>query len=727
MSTKEKLVALWAANKKVVLIALAGAVVIGGAAGVGYNVRKNNLEKADTMFTQKADDGNNSANQSVTETAPAEEEIASFKDKDKDLNSLTLTPIFNDDGYQIIAGYILEAFDKKGNQLTAEQYPLLHSVVSATRNGNNGMVVLDAEKNLIPMETLANENGDLLAIKDVMDLDGDKDMDEYFKLVHTTDANGLKKVLIEYTNVEVKTDKDDNKVVVADDKEIAAEVVDKDNKTVAKKEEKNKNKNEAAKQKAEKEQEKNKDRNPSTTTTVQSPSTTLPSGDNSATTTTAKAEASSTTQKADDTTKPASNDPTTTTKPASNDIAIVLKKNSQAECDSKNVEITKAQVLIKAEGDYVITSDTDDLWRGCIKVQVPSKSKTSIKFRDVDISYDTENIIQIINTDIDESSRKFLDTEVDAKPGANEQTFDDMFADFSDIDTADVPEVTISFPEGTKSTFKCNSNKLTGVLYNESKLKIKGKGEALFESIRNSNNCVCSTKSITIENCSVSLVTANSTVPEKIATNTGAAKGIFSYGRVTVESGELKIRSNGDAIRCSRFFAKGGKMDIVSSACDAFDVDSEIEITGGTVNATALKKSCFKVRAVNNNGGEYTSKGGKVFTFKIAGGTVIGEGAKCTAVQKASTQPSIRTYIGQYRAADKNTKKQIFFPGVAREISIKSGKTTVKSSVNKCTTFLYSSSSLSAENGKYKMFTSAIPEDKGDVVFTGKVGEAFHE
>lgn len=743
MSTKEKLIALWAGNKKVILILVAGAVVIGGAAGVGYNYSKNNSKKADTMFTQKADNGDKSAEQGETELAPpAEEEIVSFKDKDKDLNSITLTPIFNDDGIQIIAGYILEAFDKNGNKLTAEQYPLLGSVVSATRNGNNGMVVVDADKNMIPMETLSNESGDLIAIKDVMDLDGDKDMDEYFKLVHTVDANGIKKILIEYTNVEVKTDEDDNKVVISDGTQIKAEVVDKDNKNVANKEQQEVKKNESTKEKVKKEQDKNPtSKNDKTTTSANT--TTLPGAkdDESTTkpgaTTTTKAPSkpggTTTTTKPTEPTKPEQ-----TTAPDDNDIAIVLKENSQAECKSSGVEIDTTGLIMKdtvititEPGDYVFTSEikNNNPWRGSIQVKVPSNSKTSIKFRGVNIINDTENIIRIINTDANEDMRnKFLDTEVETKYGENEPTFDDLFANFSDLDTEDVPEVTLSFPVGTSNTFKTDSKKVTGVLYNESKLKIKGNGEVLFESTKNYNNCICSTKSITIENCTVTLRTANCNVPDKIAASNGAAKGIFSYGRVTVESGTLDIKSNGDAIRCSRFFAKGGTMNIVSSACDAFDVDSEIKISDGVVNAIALKKSCFKVRAVNNNGGEYSNKSGtKDYTFKITGGTVVGEGSKSTLPQQSSTQPSIRTYIGQYRAAEKNSKKQLFFPGVQRNISIMSGKKTIKSSANKCTTFLYSSSSLNAEDGKYKMFTSVIPEGRGDVHFTGNVGEAFYE
>ncbi len=602
-----------------------------------------------------------------SETLPAvklEKEIVSFTDKDKNENTIKCSPVYDSDGETVIAGYILTVTDKNKKELTAKEFPLLNSLVKAENKGNSARIVYDEKSELIPIESYADEKGNIIAIKDALDLDGDKNVEEYLRVTQKKDANGVKKVIVEYVNVEVKKEKD--KIIVIDgDKKTVVKIVDAKNEEVAKKE-----KQDVEKNKIVVEDDKKSTTKKNTTTT--------------------------TTKKHDD------NSPTdpATTEPEDTDISIVLKKNSKADCSSDKVDIETAEVTIHDEGDYVITSETD-LWHGRIVVKLPNTAKCSIKFKDVNIDYNKPNVIRIIDTSIT-NDRTFLETEA----ASSDDFIDDELLNVSENDHA--PNVSISFPEGTSSKFVSTANSYTGVMYNESKLDIKGNGSVLFESKQNSDNCICSTKSITIKNCSVNLLTAQNNNPSKLAAGNGAAKGIFSYNKVTVESGSLNVKVNGDGVRCSRFICEGGSVDVTSSACDAFDTDNEITISGGSVKAMATEKSVFKVRRVNAG----KQKEGKNHTFDINGGTVIGIGKKSTPVQTSSKQASLNASI-------RSTHPEKTY-GTRGNIEIKSGSTTVCKADTAVTTLIYSSGSISSS----KSYAMTANSHSADFAFNGKVGTA---
>lgn len=607
-----------------------------------------------------------------TETLPAikpSEEIVSFTSEDKDSNEITCSPIYDADGESVIAGYILSVKDKNGKDLTAKEFPLLNSIVKALPKDKSAEISFDQDGKLVSIESFANEKGDIIAIKDVLDLDGDKNVNEYLRVTKKADGNGLTKVMVEYINVQVKKEK--GQIVVIDgDKKVVVKTVDSENKEVAKKEEQEVKKNEIAK----------KDAKTSTSTTKKNTeSTTKKKTDNK-----------------DDNKESTTNSTTALEK---TDIDIVLLKNSKAECKSSNVDIENAKVTIHEEGDYLITSQTDD-WHGKIVVKLPNTAECSIRFEDVKISYDQGNIIQIQDTSID-TDRTFIETEA----VSSDDVVDNELLSISENDHA--PNVSLSFPEGTRSEFISSANSYTGVLYNESKLTIKGNGSVKFESIRNRDNCICSTKSITIKNCAVSLITANNMSTEKPAGN-GSGKGIFSYNKVTVDSGSLTAKVNGDGIRCSRFICNGGTVDVKSSACDAFDTDNEITINGGSVTAYATEKSVFKVRRVNAG----KQKEGKNHTFDINGGTVFGAGKKSTPVQSSSTQASLNASI-------RSTDPQKTY-GTRGVISIKNNGTEIASSSVSVTTLIYSSGSVS----KTKAYKMTANSHSADFAFNGKVGTA---
>lgn len=368
------------------------------------------------------------------------------------------------------------------------------------------------------------------------------------------------------------------------------------------------------------------------------------------------------------------------TEPEKTYINIVLLKNRKAKCSSPNVSLATGEVLIEKAGDYRITQDTGkDAWHGQIIVRLKNTEKAELRFENVNIQNNTKNIIQLIDKSI-KTNRSFLETE--------SATAEDEIQEIADNDSA--PNIDLSFPEGTKSYFSTSANSVTGVVYNESKLEIKGHGNVTFESIKNANNCICSTKSITVKNVSVNLVTAQHNNTSSMASNTGAARGIYSYNKVNLESGSISIQSNGDGIRCDKFFAYGGTANITSSACDGIDADDCIVISGGTITSTALEKSSFKVRRINNT--ENGAAKGRVRdgndTFAIHGGIVKGESKRITTVQTASKQPSITCKIVKPGRGTDAAATESKVPAI---ITIKELK---KSSTNKCTKFLYSSSAV---------------------------------
>lgn len=262
-------------------------------------------------------------------------------------------------------------------------------------------------------------------------------------------------------------------------------------------------------------------------------------------------------------------------------VKIVLEENRRASCSSKNVEIESGIVTIKKGGDYRISSSTKT-WHGQIVLKLKETESAEIAFENVTISNDSKNILRIINTS-NTSDRSFIEAETE--PDTKE---DNKIEEIADYENA--PKVSISFPQGTSSSFTTSANSVTGIIYNESKLTIKGRGSvSISGGSKNANNCICSTKGLTIKNVSINLTTAAHESTSNLAKTSGSAKGIFSYSKVNLESGKLTIRSNGDGIRCDSFNATGGILDLKSSACDGIDADDQIIISDGDIKSIALK------------------------------------------------------------------------------------------------------------------------------------------
>lgn len=577
---------------------------------------------------------------------------------DSDNNKLTVVPVFDRDGVTVIGGYVESAVDSQGNALEASAFELIGQVIALSKNEAGNVVILYDENNsIVTMHALFDEEGNIIALLDVTDVDKDGDKEEYFQVLSQIDIQD---------NLFIKLDTDENgnliNVTVEQEEDGTTAVVQQDGKKVTVAQDK-----------------------PNSSSTASGNDTNASKRENH----------------------------------------IILGKNSTAKTTAKSgVSISEGLVKITEAKNYVVTSDTKE-WHGRIVVTLPNTAECEIRFENVNISYNKGNILQIQDSSI-ETERTFLETEVEATDSMD----DAIIKQIAESNMA--PNVDLVFPTGTSSTFHSTANSYTGVIYNESKLTLKGNGSLTVESRTNADNCLCSTKSVTIKNLTLDMTTAANTSTHKLAAASGSAKGIFSYGKVTIESGNVNIKTNGDAIRCDDFYCKGGVASIVSSACDAVDTDDRIHISGGNITCIALEKSAYKVRRVNNtvNGVEDTNLIVRLDEnkqirdyFKITAGTVVGESKKLTEVTIAD-QANILAKIKKITSApstdgamsaDDSSRRQI--------ITIKnSSGALVKSSQNKCTKFLYSSYSLS-EKEKY----TAVGDSNttpAEVDWGTKIGEA---
>lgn len=577
------------------------------------------------------------------------EEISFYDATDSKGNSLKLSPIYDKDGKTVVAAYIITAFDKDAKPLDAKEYPLLNSVVAAASGEKSISLTENAEKQLIKIETYADANGNIIAIQDINDINKNNNKTEFIKLTKQTNDKGSVHYLLTNEVIEIKEEKG-KKVAVENGKKTEVKKVDSSNKTVAKKTEKDT---------ASTSEKKDIDKKQSTT------------------------------KKGDSSGGDSSGSQTAEEKTYMN---IVLKKNGKASSSAAGVECNQNEVIINNPGDYKITSETD-VWHGGIKVKLKNDEEAELRFEDVNISYNKGNIVQLID-ESDNSDRSFIEAEATAGTVA-----DDAIEELSERTSA--PNVSLAFPTGTTSTFENTANVYTGVIYNEAKLTFKGNGKVNLKSAVNSNNVISSSKAITVKNVSMYLETAAAGVTSKL----GGAKGIFSYGKVNLESGSLTINSNGDAIRCDEYNQIGGTANIISSACDGIDADDLISISGGTIKVKAYEKTSLKVRRVNNQDRleSYEAAGqsvassfkktcireGKSDGFEINGGTVICESYKVSTPRKSKQKVIICKASKLVKGSAEESKKAVKWKidGVA-------------SSENSSVKYFYSSSKVTQKEYK---------------------------
>ena len=516
--------------------------------------------------------------------------------KDEQGNTLTLVPVYNADGTKIFAGYIEKVTDKNGKELDEKAYPALKSVIAVdVDEEDNFPIRYTADKKFVTIPALSDEKGNIIALQDTIDLDGDKDTAEYFKASTKADASGNLLIKLEadekgkLINVTVKK-ANDGKTTVTDStgKQTSAT----DSKKAPKPGE------------AEKNQDNNNNDNNGNSNNNNSNTNNGESGNNSG----------------------GNNNPEQPAEPEIKYVSIVLKDNGQVSCsDDSNITTEGSiagggtSIVIDGAGKYgkyYITSETG-VFGGQLDFNLSTDEQIEVKFYNVTISTQRKTAVKFNNKDI-----------VNNKENDGEEAGAGTGQSGTSVTTA-APEVELSFT-GTNS-FKAGGSGKNGTIYSECKLEIKGRGSAEIDGGQNLSG-ICSTESIDIKNATLN-ITSN------------AKQGISCDKKVSIESGNIKIQSLGDGIHCNKFemlksdegtTATVSIKSLYQSNCaDGIDADEQIIISAGKLDVTALtpNKYALKVRKV--------IKGNAKGIFSIGNAEVTASGFANARVTASSSQKTI--------------------------------------------------------------------------------------
>lgn len=519
-----------------------------------------------------------------------ETEDTTFEITDKDGNVLTLIPIYHSDGATIIAGYVEAAKDKSGKALDEKSYEYIKKVIAVEADEESNFSIKTANDKPVTLTALVDEKGDIIALQDALDLDNDKDVEEYFKATTSADSSNNLFIRLDkddkgnLVNVTVETKKEGDKTVTqVKTKDGKTQTVNKSNET--------KNLNEY-----------HPPKKPGETTTKKPAGQENPTNPNGG-------------DKPDNPNKPDPIGPDTpTVKPDPDDptpeidyTAIVLKKNGKIACDASNVTVSGSaatggvEIVVEGAGEhskYYVTSETDTFY-GQMEFRFHIDDDVEVKFYDVTLNADKKTALKF--TDVDREKSKENDGEEIGTGGSIG----------SGVEVA-APKVELSFT-GSNS-FKANGSGKNGTIYSECKLAIKGHGSAAIDGGQNLSG-ICSTESMSIKNATLNIKSA-------------AKQGISCDRKVTVNGGAtININSKGDGIHCNKFLYDGynetdGKSTITINSlydfecADGIDTDDYIIINGGDLFITALSdmKYALKVRKVIklNPKGQFEINGGLV-------------------------------------------------------------------------------------------------------------------
>lgn len=559
--------------KKIMSVLLAAALTVTAFTACSKQEGKPAAESpSNVVEVTDADDGSKET---------VETEDTTFEVTDKDGNVLTLIPIYHSDGTTIIAGYVEAAKDKDGKALDEKSYEYIKKVIAVEADEEGNFSIKMVNDKPVTLTALVDDKGNIIALQDALDLDNDKDVEEYFKA--TTSADSANNLFIRLdkddkgnlVNVTVETKKEGNKTVTqvktSDGK---TQTVNKSNET--------KNLNEF-----------HPPKNPGETTTKKPDETTTkkPSGESP--------------------TKPSgsgNDDPITPDpEPTVDYTAIVLKKNGEIACDASNVTVSGSaatggiEVVVDGAGEhskYYVTSETDTFY-GQMEFRFHIDDDVEVKFYDVTLNADKKTALKF--TDADREKDKENDGEEIGTGGSIG----------SGVEVA-APKVELSFTG--RNSFKANGSGKNGTIYSECKLAIKGHGSANIDGGQNLSG-ICSTESMSIKNATLNITSA-------------AKQGISCDRKVTVNGGAtININSKGDGIHCNKFLYNGynttdGKSTITINSlynfdcADGIDTDDYIIINGGDLFITALSdmKYALKVRKVIklNPKGQFEINGGLV-------------------------------------------------------------------------------------------------------------------
>lgn len=519
-----------------------------------------------------------------------ETEDTTFEITDKDGNVLTLIPIYHSDGATIIAGYVEAAKDKSGKALDEKSYEYIKKVIAVEADEEGNFSIKTANDKPVTLTALVDDKGDIIALQDALDLDNDKDVEEYFKATTSADSSNNLFIRLDkddkgnLINVTVETKEDGKKDVVDPDgnRKPVKDSKDADNLGDNSKDDDNKKDDPSS-------GDDSKDDKPQGGDSQDD----QPQGGDSK----------------DDDPQGGSqgNKDSNDTNPKTKATNIVLKKNSQIACDASNVTVSGSaasggvEIVVEGAGEhskYYVTSETDTFY-GQIEFRFHIDDDVEVKFNDVTLNADKKTALKF--TDIDREKNKENDGEEIGTGGSIG----------SGVEVA-APKVELNFTGN--NSFKANGSGKNGTIYSECKLAIKGHGSATIDGGQNLSG-ICSTESMSIKNATLNIKSA-------------AKQGISCDRKVTVNGGAtINISSKGDGIHCNKFLYDGynetdGKSTITINSlydfecADGIDTDDYIIINGGDLFITALSdmKYALKVRKVIklNPKGQFEINGGLV-------------------------------------------------------------------------------------------------------------------
>lgn len=519
-----------------------------------------------------------------------ETEDTTFEVTDKDGNVLTLIPIYHSDGTTIIAGYVEAAKDKDSKALDEKSYEYIKKVIAVEADEESNFSIKTANDKPVTLTALVDDKGDIIALQDALDLDNDKDVEEYFKATTSADSSN---------NLFIRLDKDDKgnlvNVTVETKEDGKKDVVDPDgNRKPVKDSEDADNLGDNSKD------DDNKKDDPSSGDDSKDDK---PQGGDSQDDQPQGGDSKDDDPQGGSQGNKDSND----TNPKTKATNIVLKKNSQIACDASNVTVSGSaasggvEIVVEGAGEhskYYVTSETDTFY-GQIEFRFHIDDDVEVKFNDVTLNADKKTALKF--TDIDREKNKENDGEEIGTGGSIG----------SGVEVA-APKVELNFTGN--NSFKANGSGKNGTIYSECKLAIKGHGSATIDGGQNLSG-ICSTESMSIKNATLNIKSA-------------AKQGISCDRKVTVNGGAtINISSKGDGIHCNKFLYDGynktdGKSTITINSlydfdcADGIDTDDYIIINGGDLFITALSdmKYALKVRKVIklNPKGQFEINGGLV-------------------------------------------------------------------------------------------------------------------
>ncbi|MCH5314539.1 MAG: carbohydrate-binding domain-containing protein [Eubacterium sp.] len=600
----------------------------------------------------------------IDDNTSEEKGKSTFEFTDRYGNVITAIPFYNVDGATMIAVYVESAKDKKGNALDQEKYPYIQQVLAIQLDSLGEPKLTYQNSNPVSLNALADKNGYIIAVQDVIDIDNDKDTEEYFEVVTKVDSVG---------NLFIKLQKgEDGKpvnVTVDDEKDGGKKVTTDDGKSVsAQKSEKSKNLEKVAEKEV-------ADRKKETTTKKKSDDSKNNSGNGSG-----SGNNNSSKDKNKDNNKDKNNNKTPSKEPSKKEdpkpeyISIVLKKGGSVASDGKNVSFnpgsidTGSEVIIDGAGEcskYYVTSETD-VFLGHLVFNLSIGESVEVKFNDVNINTKRKTAINFTN--VDKDNEKENDNESKSESSGESKP----------VESA-APKVNLVFTGENK--FTAHGVGTNGTIYSECRLDIKGHGTAEIDGGENLSG-ICSTESIDIRNATLNITSR-------------AKQGISCDRKVTVEFGaSININSKGDGIHCNKFEmcdpnefpdkenATPASVKIQSlyteECADGIDSNDYIIIRGGTLDVTALSQYKFglKVRKVNDGKtkGQFEINGGKVTVSADSNSELTNCAQKTLLIQSSVKQ---QFSVGGYKSAE-NVTKFLCSPCSAETVTMinRSGKST---------------------------------------------------